>query len=78
MKKIRRIFHEILGIEEERVTDSLSYQSCEKWDSIRHLKLVAAFEKEFGIELETDDIVAMENVGKIKEILRRHHVRELD
>ena len=70
MENIKEIFHAVLGVDKDLVNDSLSYQGYEKWDSLRHLQLVAAMEKRFKIELAIDDIIAMENVGKIREILK--------
>jgi acyl carrier protein len=76
MEKIKEIFHNVLGIDKKLVNNDLSYQEYEKWDSLKHLQLVAAMEKKFDIELDTDDIIAMENVGKIREILKKYGVQE--
>jgi acyl carrier protein len=76
MEKIKEIFHNVLGIDKKLVNDNLSYQEYEKWDSLKHLQLVSAMEKRFNIELDTDDIIAMENVGKIREILKKYGVQE--
>lgn len=76
MEKIKEIFYNVLGIDKKLVNDNLSYQEYEKWDSLKHLQLVSAMEKKFDIELDTDDIIAMENVGKIREILKKYGVQE--
>jgi len=70
--KIRNIFCEVLGIQPQEVTDTLAYNSCEQWDSLKHLQMVAMFEESFDIEIEMDDIIAMENYGKVKEILGKY------
>lgn len=69
---IRKIFSEVLGIPTEDVTHRLAYNSCVQWDSLKHLQLIAMFEETFGIEIEMDDIIAMENYGKVKEILHKY------
>lgn len=69
---IKNIFCEVLGIPAEAVTDALAYNSCEQWDSLKHLQMVAMFEEGFDIEIEMDDIIAMETYGKVKEILRKY------
>jgi acyl carrier protein len=69
---IKKIFCEIIGLPAEEVTDTTAYNSCEQWDSLKHLQMVAAFEERFEIEIEMDDIIAMENYGKVKEILRKY------
>ena len=70
--KIRDIFCEVMGIPEQEVTDKLAYNSCAQWDSLKHLQMVAMFEETFDIEIEMDDIIAMENYGKVKEILHKY------
>ena len=69
---IKNIFCEVLGIPAEEVTDTLAYNSCVQWDSLKHLQLVAMFEEKFDIEIDMDDIIAMENYGKVKEILHKY------
>ena len=56
----------------EEVTDTLAYNSCAQWDSLKHLQMVAMFEERFGIEIDMDDIIAMENYGKVREILHKY------
>lgn len=69
---IKKIFCEVLGIPVEEVTDALAYNSYHQWDSLKHLQLVAMFEEKFEIEIDMDDIIAMENYGKVKEILHKY------
>jgi acyl carrier protein len=69
---IKEIFSEVIGIPVDSITDSLAYNSCEQWDSLKHLQMVAMFEERFDIEIEMDDIIAMETFGKVKEILNKY------
>lgn len=69
---IRNIFCEVLGIPPAEVTDTLAYNSCVQWDSLKHLQIVAMLEEHFRIEIDMDDIIAMENYAKVKEILRKY------
>jgi len=41
------------------------------WDSLSHMELIAALEKEFGVEFTLDEIVEMQNIQKIREVLTR-------
>lgn len=69
---IKKIFCEILGVSESAVSDETAYNSFPAWDSLKHLQMVATFETEFDIELEMDDIIAMENFRKVREIIGRN------
>jgi acyl carrier protein len=56
----------------ERVTDDLKYNSIPEWDSVAHMSLIAELEDVYDIMLDTDDIVAMETVEKIRTILVKY------
>lgn len=72
--KIKNIFCEVLGLSAQEITDTLAYNSCVHWDSLKHLQMVAMMEETFDIEIEMDDIIAMEDYGKVKDILRKYLV----
>lgn len=69
---IKRIFCEVLGVDESNVDDTTSYDSFRPWDSLKHLKLVSIYEDEFDIEFDMDDIIAMENFGLVKETIFKY------
>ncbi|MBI0582829.1 MAG: acyl carrier protein [Methanomassiliicoccus sp.] len=69
---LRTIFREELNISDQDLVDSTAYNGLEAWDSLTHLKIVARIEEAFTVEMEVDDIIAMENFGKAKEIVSRY------
>ncbi len=72
--KLRRTFADVLGIQEERVTNELTYNIIPEGDSVAHMALVAKIENLFEIMMDTDDIVDMSSVAKAKEILVKYRV----
>lgn len=75
MDKVKKIFCDVLSVKENEVSDETSYNSFAPWDSLKHLELVSKLEEEFGIEIKMDDIIAMETLGKIKEIMHKYECR---
>lgn len=73
-ERLRAVFSKQLDLPVERVTDALAYRSVAQWDSISHMALVAALEGEFGVMLETEEVIEMSSVAVAREILRRHGV----
>jgi acyl carrier protein len=71
-------FHELIAkgltIPAAEVTDDLTYNSIPEWDSVAHMALIAEIEEAFDIMLDTDDIVDMSSVAKIREILKKYDV----
>jgi acyl carrier protein len=69
--RLTKCFVETFGIPAAQVTDELAYTSIKAWDSVGHMALVAALEAEFGVMLDTDEIIALSTVAKAREILTR-------
>lgn len=72
--KLRECFSRSLGIPLERVSDNLAYNTIKEWDSVGHMALVVEIEGEFGVMLDTDDILGLSTVAKAREILSRYDV----
>ena len=70
--KIKEIFIEVIKLEIDEYTETLSYLEYDPWDSITHMKIVAKIEQAFDVEFEMRDIIAMESVAKVKEIVANH------
>jgi acyl carrier protein len=73
-KTLEDIFSETLGIDKQRVVDSLEYNSIKEWDSVAHMALIAALEESYDIMLETEDVIDMSSVGRAREILAKYSV----
>lgn len=63
-----------LMIDVSQINDDLQYNSIPEWDSVAHMALIAEIEDQFSIMLDTDDIVAMSSVGKIRELLKKYDI----
>ena len=77
MSRLAGIMAEKLSVPKENINDETAYNVAKNWDSITHLEIVASIEDEYGISLDIDEITAMENVGKIKEILIKKGVKDI-
>lgn len=69
---LRSIFCDELGLQDSDLLDSTAYNELQAWDSLTHLKIISRIEEAFSIEMEVDDIIAMENFGKAKEIVSKY------
>lgn len=73
-KDLKKIFSEVLDIDENMITNDLEYNSIPEWDSISHMSLVAAVEEKFDIMMEAEDVVNMSTFEKAIEILKKYGV----
>ncbi len=68
-KRLNEIFQDVFDNEELVVTEETSANDVEDWDSLRHITLISAIEKAFGIKFAMKDILEMENVGAMADII---------
>lgn len=63
------VFREVFDDEEIVVTADTTAEDIEDWDSLEHINLMAAVEKEFGVKFSMGQIVTMKNVGEMADII---------
>lgn len=61
-----------LGIDRARVTPELSAEAVDEWDSLNHLRLITAVEKQFAIRMTMEEVMSLANVGDLATIIGRH------
>jgi len=72
--KLVACFRDVLSLPPDFDVTTLAYQQHTSWDSVAHMRLVAALETIFDIMMETDQILDMSSYAKAVEILGAHHV----
>jgi acyl carrier protein len=73
-EKLYQSFANALNIDPSLVNDDLKYQSIKQWDSISHMMLISYIEEDFGVSLDTDDVMDMSSVAKAREILTKYNI----
>ncbi len=74
IEKLKACFRETLALGPNEDVEELAYQEHPSWDSVGHMRLVAAIETSFDIVMDTDEILDMSSFGKALEILKAHDV----
>lgn len=70
MEKYQKVFMETFGIDVGKL-NGLQYQDINEWDSVGHMTLISTLEDEFGIMMDTDDIIGFSSYEKGIEILKK-------
>jgi len=69
LAKVREAFKISFDIDPRLVTMETTADDVSGWDSVGHLSLGATLEEVFGISLDVDDLMEMENVREIVRII---------
>lgn len=72
--RLKKCFVETFGLSADQVKDDLVYTGIKQWDSVGHMALVAAIEAEFGVMLDTDEILGLSSVAAARKLLQKHGV----
>jgi acyl carrier protein len=57
--RIRRVMANALRVNESAITDSLRINGIPTWNSLGHMSLVVALEKEFGIRISGAKVASL-------------------
>lgn len=68
--KLQLIFRDVLDEPELVVSEELSADQVESWDSLNHVQLMVAIEREFGVRFTTTEIVELKNVGALMTLIQ--------
>ena len=65
LEKLLPIFHEELDNEEIVLSRETTADDIEEWDSLSHIQLIVAVEKEFKIRFTSAEIQSWNDVGEM-------------
>lgn len=65
LKQVQEIFRDILDDEEIVLEDSTTAEDVEGWDSLTHIQLIVAIEKQFKIKFTSKEILCWRNIGEM-------------
>lgn len=68
-ERINTVFRDVFDDDSITVTEKTTANDIEDWDSLEHINLVSAIEKEFGIKFTMAQVVTMKNVGEMADII---------
>jgi acyl carrier protein len=65
INRLNVIFRHVFEDESIHVTNELTANDVENWDSLSHIAMITAVEKEFGFKFKLKELVSMKNVGDL-------------
>ncbi|MEM7507218.1 MAG: acyl carrier protein [Pseudomonadota bacterium] len=69
MDKAREILAEALNLPVEQVSDDAAIGAQDGWDSLSHIRLIAAMEKTLERELTTEEAISINSLASIDAVL---------
>ena len=68
--RLRTVFVDTLELSDDVPVENLKYRDIDQWDSLGHMTLVSAIEDEFGVQLDTEQVIDMSSFKVALDMLR--------
>ena len=69
--RVRKIYGELFRVDPDELSDDVRRGELDGWDSLGHLDLVSALEKQFSVRLRPEQALEIETIGDAKRVLAR-------
>lgn len=66
---VQDIFRDVFDEDDLIIEDSTSSDTIEDWDSLNHINLVSAIEKEFKIKFTLQELMTLKDVGAMIDLM---------
>lgn len=69
IERLNEVFQNVFDDDEITVDRDTTAADIEDWDSLEHIRLISAVEREFGVKFTMKEVSAMQNVGEMIDII---------
>lgn len=74
-ERLRNLIIAQLKIDPNQYSEDLGAGDIPEWDSLAHMNLIMAIEREFHITFDVADAVDLETVGDFQDALKRYQAQ---
>ena len=74
-QRVNQVFRDVFDDDRIEIFDAMTAADLVEWDSLSHITLVLAVEKEFGIRLVAAEVGKLANVGEMIHLLVQRATR---
>ncbi len=71
IEKLNTIFQDVFDDDELTIDAQTSAQDIDEWDSLMHVNLVLAVEKQFGIRFTGTEVAGLKDVGELSALVEK-------
>ena len=70
--RVKSIVSDTLKIPVSSCNEELTAGDIEEWDSLGHVNLLSAIEKEFNVAFDVGDAIEIESIGDLLDMLQKY------
>ncbi|NTV05247.1 MAG: acyl carrier protein [Chlorobiaceae bacterium] len=69
--RITEVFKDVLDDDSIELFRETTAENIEAWDSLSHISIIVAIEKEFNIKFDLKDIMQLQNIGEFIDLIEQ-------
>lgn len=69
-ERANEIFREVFDNPDLSISEEMKAEDVEGWDSLAHIQLIVALEKEFKIKFKASEAMGLQNIGELLRLIR--------
>ena len=69
-KRVEKVIIEVFQLGGQKIDKNWTSNDIQNWDSLGHLTLVIAIEKEFNMKFEVEDFFKIKSIKDIEELVK--------
>ena len=69
VERLNAVFQDTFDDPSIRIWEAMTAADLDEWDSLQHIVLVLAVEREFAVKLNPAEVGKLENVGRMVDLL---------
>jgi acyl carrier protein len=70
-EKLQEVFREVFDDEDIVISEEMTADDIEDWDSLTHMELILNTEARFGVKFTTQEVLKLKNVGEFISLLEK-------
>ena len=70
-RKLTSVFRDVFDDDNLTIAPEFTAAELPEWDSLQHIRLIIAAEREFALKFSAAEIATLENVGEFADLIRR-------
>ncbi len=68
-KDVIEIFEDVMDVDDVTLEDDTTANDVEEWDSLSHVRLIVAIERQYGLKFANSEIEALQRFGDIIQLV---------
>ena len=77
-ERLQKLLRKALNAQDLMVEDDTKAFTVPGWDSLKHVEILLAVQKEYQVHFRSTEVIRLKNVGDLQELIKRKSQEKAD